>query len=217
MSKRLDLTGDQYGRLTVIKEFEQKGYTRRWLCKCDCGNEKTVAMNQLRTGKTQSCGCLNKERTSAKNSLDLSGKRFGKLKVLRRSDKKHKTNKVVWECLCDCGNSVDVLSTYLTTGDTTSCGCLKGEKLQNFNKENLTVDDVFIPLLNSKVRADSTTGIKGVTFNERTQKYRATIALKGKRIYLGEYVNKSDAVQARIDGEEKYHKPYLNKKSDPST
>lgn len=218
MPKRINIIGEQYGRLTVLKEVEQIGYERRFLCKCICGNEKIVGMSQLRTGKTKSCGCLNKEITSQKNTRDLTGKRFGKLTVIGRSKEKHQTQtKAIWQCKCDCGNTLDVLSTYLTSGDTTSCGCHRkqlGIELQQNNKKNFWNDGVFSPILKSKRRSDNTTGVKGVSLNRRNGKYRAQISIKGKKIYLGEYPTIEQAAKAREAGEEKYHSPYLEDRND---
>ncbi|AWP37755.1 hypothetical protein CYJ15_12575 [Heyndrickxia coagulans] len=211
--KRIDITGQRFGRLVAIREVEPIGYARRYLCKCDCGKEKIVRMNQLRTGKTKSCGCLNREVTSKKNTVNLTGKRFGKLTVTGRSNKKHDTQtKAIWHCRCDCGNEIDVLSTYLTSGEVKSCGCHRreiGKNLQKYNAEHLQKDGVFIPILKSKVRSDSSTGIKGVTLNRKSGKYRASLTIKGKRIYLGEYESIENAAKARKAGEEKYFRPYL--------
>jgi len=62
MGKIIDLTGQRFGRLTVI-EFAKKTKDRQfmWKCKCDCGNEVDVRGYSLRSGKTKSCGCLQKE------------------------------------------------------------------------------------------------------------------------------------------------------------
>jgi hypothetical protein len=62
MPALIDLTGQRFGRLTVVKKAKN-GYVK-WLCKCDCGNETTVSGQELRKGKTNSCGCLRKEITS---------------------------------------------------------------------------------------------------------------------------------------------------------
>lgn len=51
----MDLTGEKYGTLTVIKRAENKGKKKMWLCKCDCGNEVIVAGGNLRNGHTQHC------------------------------------------------------------------------------------------------------------------------------------------------------------------
>ncbi len=59
MTKRLDLTGKQFGRLTATT-FSKSGGSA-WDCKCSCGNIKTVRTNHLRSGATKSCGCLSTE------------------------------------------------------------------------------------------------------------------------------------------------------------
>ena len=51
----------KYGRLTVIETFIEKG-RRKAICKCDCGNTKTVQMTHLKSGATKSCGCYHKDR-----------------------------------------------------------------------------------------------------------------------------------------------------------
>ena len=58
-----DLTGNEYGRLTVIglspKVSGRKSY---WVCKCLCGNKHVVRSDSLKSGNVQSCGCLKKEQ-----------------------------------------------------------------------------------------------------------------------------------------------------------
>ena len=56
---------------------------------------------------------------------DLSGKRFGLLKVVRKTQKRASGGSVVWSCVCDCGNVTDVSSGKLNSGHTISCGCYK--------------------------------------------------------------------------------------------
>lgn len=60
-----DLTGQKFGRLTVIKRDGSDNFRlAMWLCKCDCGNFKRVRSRALQIGQTQSCGCLHKEITA---------------------------------------------------------------------------------------------------------------------------------------------------------
>lgn len=56
----MDLIGQKYGRLTVV-ENKTIGYKYKWKCICDCGNETIVYHGHLRSGHTNSCGCLNRE------------------------------------------------------------------------------------------------------------------------------------------------------------
>ena len=61
MSKRLDLVGQRFGRLTVQEFAGRHKQLSYWYCLCDCGNTKRILSSSLRGGKTKSCGCLNKE------------------------------------------------------------------------------------------------------------------------------------------------------------
>lgn len=67
------------------------------------------------------------------SKLKLEGKRFGRLIVLKDSGKRTNKNMVIWECICDCGNTTEVPTSYLTTGDTRSCGCLFKETCKKPN------------------------------------------------------------------------------------
>lgn len=56
-TRKLDLTGQRYGRLTVLGPAENIGSRTAWRCRCDCGRETVVRTNRLRSGHTTSCGC----------------------------------------------------------------------------------------------------------------------------------------------------------------
>lgn len=53
--------GKKYGRLMVIKFDKYVGYHKKYLCRCDCGKEKSIWLHSLKDGSTQSCGCHAKE------------------------------------------------------------------------------------------------------------------------------------------------------------
>lgn len=63
---KLDLKGDVYGRLTVLERLETPN--NKFRCLCECGNETIVSIGALRSGHTQSCGCLVTEKTTKKNT-----------------------------------------------------------------------------------------------------------------------------------------------------
>ena len=67
MGKYIDLTGKKFGRLTVIERAENKGKSVMWVCKCECKNITIVRPENLRSGRTQSCGCLHSEQLSNRN------------------------------------------------------------------------------------------------------------------------------------------------------
>ena len=55
-----DLLNRKFGKLTVVDRLGAIGNTNLvyWLCRCDCGNTKSIAGISLKTGKTKSCGCI---------------------------------------------------------------------------------------------------------------------------------------------------------------
>lgn len=66
MGKKLELKGQTFGRLTVIKEEPVRSNDGKvkWFCKCDCGNNTSTTGKDLKSGDTKSCGCLVKEWAS---------------------------------------------------------------------------------------------------------------------------------------------------------
>ncbi|USK62351.1 GIY-YIG nuclease family protein [Peribacillus asahii] len=58
---------------------------------------------------------------------DISGERFGRLVAVERLEEKHPKHGYKWLCECDCGNKKEINLSYLTSGHTTSCGCLRDE------------------------------------------------------------------------------------------
>lgn len=68
--KKLDLTGQRFGRLTVLRETENLKGRTAWVCQCDCGRSAVVKTCDLRSGHTCSCGCLRQEETQ--NVLGLT-------------------------------------------------------------------------------------------------------------------------------------------------
>ena len=136
MGKLIDLTGQRFGRLTVIKkDAERKTKTGSyWICQCDCGKVKSIRSASLRDGSIQSCGCFRKEYLSKLKTEDLTGLKFGKLTVLTQSINRTNDNRIKWTCQCECGNIVDVNAKDLKSFHTTSCGCIRtsiGEQLIN--------------------------------------------------------------------------------------
>jgi hypothetical protein len=80
-----DITGQRFERLLVIGlDSRDKGGRTYWLCRCDCGIEKTVRKDSLIRNSALSCGCLGAERSSARE---------------RRHGLSHTHIHVVWQML----------------------------------------------------------------------------------------------------------------------
>lgn len=55
----IDLTGQRFGKLLVLEKSNNRCHTGvKWICQCNCGNIVEVASQSLKTGRTQSCGCI---------------------------------------------------------------------------------------------------------------------------------------------------------------
>lgn len=65
----VDITGQQFGHLTVLHQVESQDRRAMWLCQCDCGNQITVSGHHLRTGHTTSCGHIKHEIDRTKGRL----------------------------------------------------------------------------------------------------------------------------------------------------
>ena len=119
----IDRTGQEFGRLRVIAHDHVAGRGETyWRCLCSCGNTTVASSTNLRGGRTQSCGCLLRDKL-AEQRVDLRGQRFGKLIVTEFIETGKK--KSHWGCQCDCGNITVAVADNLVSGNTKSCGCLK--------------------------------------------------------------------------------------------
>lgn len=148
----IDITGNQYGELTVlgrdkIEEEKHNKHDTYWRCKCSCGNEISVIKDSLMNGRTRSCGCLRKKvaasqmsKISASRFIDETGNKYGKLTVIQK-DSSVPNRGVYWLCKCDCGNFITVSGRSLRAGNTQSCGCL-GKSRGEYYINNLLSQNV---------------------------------------------------------------------------
>lgn len=127
MGYKIDMTGQKFGRWTVIGFDCNKNRRTMWKCRCDCGTKRSVEGARLRGGRSKSCGCLLKESTALRSRKDITNQRFGRLVALYPTEERQ-GGKIIWLCKCDCGNEVKVPIDRLTGKNTQSCGCLSKEK-----------------------------------------------------------------------------------------
>lgn len=203
---RQDLTGKHFGKLTVLEYDSEK---RKWKCQCECGTIAYKATGHLNSGAV-SCGC------SWRKPAVCEGERYGQLTVISPTEKRS-ARSVIWKCRCDCGNTVFVRAISLTSGHTTSCGCVK-QKLdeeKDFRKILTYTDDTCIEFAKdiSKIRANTSaeTGVRGVVL--KNGKYQAHIRFRKQWYYLGRYARLEDAVEIRKKAEarvEEYVEAYLS-------
>ena len=125
MGRKIDLTGQTFGKLTVLEEAPERNKSGSvcWICKCECGNIVTVSGGNLRRNNTKSCGCQRKESAQAR-VVDLTGQRFGMITVKKKAVNPYKNRHTYWLCDCDCGKTnILIDGENLKAGRTKSCGC----------------------------------------------------------------------------------------------
>lgn len=209
--RELDLTGQRFGKLTVLcrteKRMDQGSVV--WCCQCECGNTAEVSASRLVRGKVRSCGCL-----SDPPPKDYIGKVFGRLTVTGYAGKKRKTTErsavtvTYWRCRCTCGKEIVAAQPELQNGDTQSCVCRQKDHAREALK---LVDGTSVAILerNQKMRSSNTSGCTGVSRDQRTGTWMAYINFKKKRYWLGRYKDKNDAIKARKAAEE-MHEDFLD-------
>lgn len=214
--QKKDLTGKRFGALIVLgKSEKRKGRSVLWRCQCDCGNICEKPTNELNSGFATSCGCRWNQPAVCE------GERYGRLVAIRPTEQRG-GNSVMWECQCDCGNTLLVRATGLKSGHTTSCGCAKREidDQRDFKTILTYVDDTCIEFAKNIGKPRSTTsadtGVRGVRLVKG--KYQAEIVFKKKRYNLGLYSKLDDAIAARKRAEglvKEYVDEYLSGNPSP--
>ena len=119
------LTFKTFKPLYRIKSVNKKTY---WLCQCNCGNYFTADACYIKSGRTQSCGCVKTEAQlnaykNSKRYKDLTGKKFGKWTVLKELNERYSNGHLLWLCQCECGTIRKIDRSSLTGGNSKSCGC----------------------------------------------------------------------------------------------
>lgn len=131
---RNSLVGLKSGRLLVVDFYGRKNGKSYYRCLCDCGNEAVVYGNSIFIGKTKSCGCYHADKNKEVHSIDITGKRWGRLVALKFFKRKNK--RTFWTMQCDCGNIKNIAYENLLSGNVNSCGCIKKELMSSKRGEN---------------------------------------------------------------------------------
>lgn len=229
MGKFKDLTGKTFGRLTVLFRGEDaissKGYhIVVWHCRCECGKECDVRINNLISGDTKSCGCLSvetaKKNNKRANKYDLSnsygigytyrGKKFyfdledyNKIKDICWNTN-NKTEYLIGRDCCT-GKTVFMHRVIMNVVDNTQVVVDHINKNPTDNrKTNLRICSQRENSRNCKVTKNSISGFAGVNWSDQHHKWYARITIDRKNKFLGYYEDIEDAIKARQEAELKY-------------
>lgn len=228
-----DLTGQQFGRLLVIKQTDDYiapngKHHARWLCKCNCADEKEISITgyNLTDGKIKSCGCLAKEMLIERNKQ--TKKKYNQYDYSREYGVGYCSN-TGNEFYFD-WDDFDVIKEYCWNehiktngyhileassgqdGENISMaqllGC-KGYDHKNRNpldnrRENLRPATQKENTRNKSKQKNNTSGVTGVGYLKKNGMWRARITYNETEIFLGLFPNKDDAIIARLKAEKEY-------------
>ena len=138
MGKFIDLTGQKFDKLTVVRRVEDRVYPAggkepQWECECECGNRIVLTSQMLRGKKTHFCDVC------SPRTPNLAGKRFGRLIAIEKAgfyEPPSGKRQTKWLCQCDCGNTCEATALSLQTGHKRSCGCLHIDTAAKQGKAN---------------------------------------------------------------------------------
>ncbi len=120
---RVDNIGQKFGRLTIV-DILWDCKKARAVCKCDCGNSYIGDKADIVSGHTQSCGCLQPEKTSLANTKDWTGHISDYGIEFICQDHMNDKGQWLWKCRCGiCKNCFVELPARINNGHVTSCGC----------------------------------------------------------------------------------------------
>lgn len=224
MTKKLNLIGQKFNRLTVIKEGNSLPNKSKWICLCDCGNIKEIVGTRLKNNETKSCGCLaNEFRRIAgikhnhckNNKFTKEYRTYCSIKD-RIKNPKHKSYKLYKDI------EIKIEPEWINdfTKFLNHVGLAPSEKhtldridnSKGYVKNNLRWVCRTTQMINQKIRSTNTSGHKGVNYIKRLKKWRARIWINKKETELGLFNTIEEAIIARKKAEEIYYKPLLDQK-----
>lgn len=205
MPAPIDLTGHTYNRITVLKESTPAEYPRKWECLCVCGTTKTILGGSLRSGLTQSCGCLNKEILSLKGTSHGGSKSrlysiWHNMKQ-RCENPKHDSYSYYGALgidVCAPWSTFEPFQTWaLETGYSVALTLDREDGTKGYFPNNCRWADKTIQARNQKKRNTNSSGYTGVSYVPRLKKYQAYLTVNYKKVNLGMFSDINDAVAAR--------------------
>lgn len=131
----IDLTGQKFGRLTVVERSANRGKDPCWECLCECGKLTTVRGNHLRNGHTTSCGCVVVENAS--KTFFIHGHSTTKLHRVLREMRQRCTNPNSWGYKHYGARGIRVCDTWMT-----DAGAFFDWAHANGYREGLTIDRI---------------------------------------------------------------------------
>jgi hypothetical protein len=230
VGKFIDITGQTFGRLTVI---DYAGLNIRgeatWECRCSCGNPNSVIVPSydLRKRHTSSCGCLQREVTSKlhkqtnryeiRDDYVVGYTNRGNPFFVDKEDlnkiqdycwvEKRQSDTIYPMAYVSKGKYIRLGRLIMDAQDTEVVDHINHDTMDN-RRVNLRIVKQAENMLNVGIRSNNTTGVTGVWREKRRSKWVAEIKRDGIKHFLGQYDSFDEAVAARKAAEEKYFGEY---------
>lgn len=121
-----ELAGQKFNRWTVLEEVGRRNGGRRVAVRCDCGTIREVYFQEVKSGRSKSCGCLMREsarKRALSKGVNLESATSGLL-CYKMDTKPASNGKRRILCVCACGNEKEVNAASFIKGEILSCGCL---------------------------------------------------------------------------------------------
>lgn len=226
-----NLIGKVFGRLTVIRQAEDYvlpcgKHHARWLCQCSCPEKKEVVVwgALLKKGDTTSCGCLRREnqRQSCKKYNEYRVEEDIVIGLTTNTNKEFYVDlknfdKIKDYCWYEQQGRMSGLRAHIPKSEKiVSMHQMLGFKnydhidrneLNNL-ESNLRPATYQENARNHSLLSNNTSGFTGVSWDKKILKWKAYIVINKQQIHLGLYINKKDAVIARLKAEAKYFKEF---------
>jgi len=212
--KKEDITGKIFNNLKAVSTGDGK----KIYCECACGNFHFVYLYCLVNGRIKSCGCLKNKRI--KNKYDLSGE-FGKGYTSKGEEfyfdleDYEKIKEYTWCCKKSClittaNGKITRFHRFLLNPPVDMVVDHINHNVYDNRKENLRICTQKENLYNLSVSKNNISGITGVNYLKKLNKWRAYIMVERKHIYLGVFLTIEEAKIAREKAEDKYFKEFKN-------
>lgn len=203
---KIDVTGQRFGKLVALHPTEKRsGTSIVWECQCDCGNLAFMNLNNLRRGRSTSCGCFKHE---CGLTHGMSYTRIYKLwaAMFSRSSYPERYENHAGRGIkhCEDWDSFENFYEDMHEGYTEDSSLDRIDNNGNYCKENCRWTNVSIQNFNKRMDHRNTSGKSGVRFHEPTGKWEARIGKDGKSIWLGRFYSYESAVEARELAEMEY-------------
>lgn len=204
--------GQILGKWTVLKKSAEtkNGYVR-WTCRCECGTERDVIGKYLKSGKSSSCGCIRKPYKKAKRQGVFKTKTVEYHVWTRMRDRCFNPNTPKFKhyggrgiTICERWNSFENFLEDMGERPTNRHSIERKDVNGNYEPSNCIWTTQTVQSRNQRIRTDNSTGISGVSWNKKLQKYRVKINVNRKSISLGCVNTVEEATKLRIDAEIKY-------------